>query len=198
MRDLLWTKTGIEKGSLKECYCSCGTVAWVELRDIGKRSFNCRACSYRLIKTTHGMTKTPLYKVYRCMLQRCYNPKDKSYKNYGGRGIYVCKEWKTSASAFLCWAKETYKSGLMLERINNDKGYSPKNCRWATRKEQNRNKRSNVFITFNGETKILRDWAYAQGLSPFTVSQRVYIGWTYEEALELKKRKTRSRNEISS
>ena len=94
---------------------------------------------------------TKLYNVWKEMRQRCNNPKHNHYKRYGGRGITVCKEWD-DPEAFYNWAVNNgYKEGLTLDRINNDKGYSPDNCRWVTVKEQCKNRSSNHLISFMGK-----------------------------------------------
>lgn len=90
----------------------------------------------------HGDSKTKLYYVWAEMIQRCTNPKHRRFEDWGGRGIEVCDEWKNDYSAFKEWALENgYREGLTIDRINNDMGYSPDNCRWATVNEQNKNKR---------------------------------------------------------
>ena len=125
-----------------------------------------------------------LYGVWQGMLQRCHNPKNRQYKDYGERGITVCDEWKNNYRCFKEWAlKSGYKQGLTIDRINNNEGYSPQNCRWATYKEQNRNKRSNRNITLNGETKCLSEWAEFYGLGFPVVSRRLRDGWSEEAAL---------------
>lgn len=94
------------------------------------------------------------------MLDRCYNPHNKGFENYGARGIYVCEEWKRSLSAFRAWAKQSgYKPDLFIERKENNGPYSPDNCIWATRKEQNANRSITRKITAFGETKTLRQWS---------------------------------------
>ena len=96
----------------------------------------------------------------------------------------MCEEWRDDYFSFREWAVNNgYKQGLTIDRINNNEGYSPQNCRWATYKEQNRNKRSNRNITFNGETKCLREWSETVGLSVPTFSRRLHDGWSVETAL---------------
>lgn len=107
-----------------------------------------------------------LYWVYYAMLQRCYRKSCKQYHRYGGRGITVCKEWKDDNTAFYLWAIRTgYKEGLTLDRVDNNKGYSPDNCRWVSTRVQNSNTSACVYITFNGETHTMREWADITGIN---------------------------------
>lgn len=125
------------------------------------------------------------YKRYRSMINRCYNPNHTHYHNYGGRGITVCNEWKNDYQKFCDWANSSgYKEGLTLDRIDNNKGYSPENCRWATRKEQGRNQRTNVKITINGKTKLMCEWAEISGISEGNISKRIKRGWGDEDLLK--------------
>ena len=135
-------------------------------------------------KIKHLKCNTKLYFVYHKIKDRCYNPNEKGYKNYGGRGIAMCQEWQDDFMNFYNWAIENgYKEGLSIDRINNNGNYEPSNCRWATREIQNKNKRSNRYITFNGETKTLTDWSLSLGFSDDTVRRRLKDGWSIERAL---------------
>lgn len=117
------------------------------------------------------------------MRQRCYNPKNKSYKDYGGRGITICEEWD-NYEAFHNWATANgYKRGLTIERINNNDSYSPSNCKWVPQSMQLKNIRNNRYITFNGITKTLADWGRTTGINPRTISSRIDNGWPIEKAL---------------
>lgn len=121
--------------------------------------------------------------VWRNMIQRCHNPNHRQYCSYGGRGITVCDEWRNDYSCFREWAlKNGYAQGLTIDRIDNNGGYSPQNCRWATYKEQNRNKRSNRNITLNGETKCLSEWAEFFGIGVPLATRRLNDGWAEEDA----------------
>lgn len=115
------------------------------------------------------------------MVQRCTNPKHQAWKNYGGRGITVCPEWM-EFSAFLRDMGEPPK-GCTLERVDNDLGYSADNCRWATRKEQARNRRDNRRLTFQNQTKCLVEWAETTGMSAGALTSRLDKGWPLERAL---------------
>lgn len=123
--------------------------------------------------------------VWENMIQRCHNPNNRQYSNYGGRGITVCESWRDDYSRFKEWALENgYAQGLTIDRINNDDGYSPQNCRWATYKEQGRNRRGNRNITLDGETKCLSEWAEFFGISVPVVSRRLKDGWSVEAAFK--------------
>lgn len=116
------------------------------------------------------------------MIARCYHPSCHKYPRYGGRGIKVCERWKSSYENFLSDMGER-PEGCSLDRINNDGDYCPENCRWATARQQNRNRSDNRLLTINGETKTLPEWADAAGISRSTFKRRLEHGWTPEEAL---------------
>lgn len=112
------------------------------------------------------------------MKQRCYNKNRDCYDNYGGRGIIVCDEWKDSFSNFYFWAiKNGYSDDLTIDRIDVDGNYEPNNCRWATRKIQDNNRRTNRYITIDGITHTLEEWIDIYGMSKNTVRQRIKRGW---------------------
>lgn len=126
----------LKSGAVVSCGCYHASVT----RDIGKR-----------INLKHGMTSSRIFNIWTTMKERCSNPKSTSYKNYGARGIYVCKEWQNSFEKFMIWSMENgYSDDLQIDRINNDGPYSPSNCRWVTRKENCRNRRGNKSVTING------------------------------------------------
>ena len=132
---------------------------------------------------SHGMKHHPLYRVWCGMKERCNNPHNKSYKNYGGKGIRVCAEWEESFSVFYGWAMENgYKNGLTIDRMNCREGYSPDNCRWATVSQQNRNYSRNHNITYNGETHCVKEWSEITGVKAATILFRIKSGKTLDEA----------------
>ena len=109
--------------------------------------------------------------------------KVRSYKDYGDRGIKVCDEWLIFEN-FYKWAIQSgYKENLTIDRIDVDGDYSPSNCRWATTKEQARNKRTSRIITYNGNEKVLQDWAHEYSINPSTLRARIESGWNIEDAL---------------
>lgn len=116
------------------------------------------------------------------MIQRCTNPKHKSWNRYGGRGIKVCERWLSSFEAFLQDMGEK-PEGLTLERRDVDGNYKPNNCCWATWKTQHGNKSTNRRITFNGVAKNIKEWAEELGTSYAAIAYRLNAGWAVEEAL---------------
>lgn len=134
-----------------------------------------------------------LYVCWADMKSRCNNPNEKSYKYYGGRGIKVCDEWN-DYEPFAKWAYENgYDESLTymecsLDRIDNDKGYSPDNCRWVSFEKQCNNRRSNVVIEHNGERKTASEWAREYGIHPETVQIRARKGVTGDELFTKKNR----------
>ncbi len=133
-------------------------------------------------KITHGMAGTPEYKAYYHMLSRCYNPKDLSYFNYGGIGITVCKRWRSSFNNFFKDVGRNPGRGYSLDRKNGKIGYSPENCRWATRLEQNNNKKDNIIVSFGQYRGTILEVSKKLGVNLKTVRHRIYRGWTFERA----------------
>lgn len=132
---------------------------------------------------THGMRRTKIYKIWDSMLCRCKYPSQDNYKLYGGRGIKVCSRWLKFIDFYEDMG-DTYKEGLSLDRIDNEKGYFKENCRWVTAKEQARNTRRTKYFTIDGVTKNLSAWIEDSKVKSSTVRQRYYVyGWSIEKAL---------------
>lgn len=126
---------------------------------------------------------TRLHNLWRGILSRCGNPNEPAYPAYGGRGISVCDEWLVF-SCFKSWAFENgYRDDLSIERVDNDSGYNPGNCRWATRKDQARNRRSTKLVHFHGVTKSLAEWAEIVRVPYFTLHARLRLGWHVDRAM---------------
>lgn len=124
-----------------------------------------------------------LYRIWKNIKTRCNNPNFYLYNRYGGRGIRVCNEWENSFENFYEWAMNNgYTDELTIDRINNDKGYAPGNCRWATRNEQSRNNSRVVMVSHNGKTQCIKDWSKELGIPAETLRRRLLNGLTIEIA----------------
>jgi hypothetical protein len=169
---------------LAQCSCELATTRKVTLVSLKNgRSKSCGCFRNGLLKT-HGLSKHHLYKIWCYMIQRCTNKNNIRYCDYGARGILVCDEWKRFEN-FFNDMNESWVAGLTLDRKNNDLGYSKENCKWSSMSEQNRNRRSNVNITFNGKTQCLTDWCKELGLKYKNVNMKIYRGSSPEKALGL-------------
>lgn len=177
------------------CQCNCGnkiTVTTCNLKSGSTKSCGClrRDVARQNAKehTTHGFTRTRLYYIWEDMKRRCYAKERKGYKNYGGRGIRVCDEWKNDFTIFKDWAFENgYNDELTIDRIDVNGNYEPSNCRWATWKEQANNKRNKTAIEFEGETHTLKEWSEITGIGASTIQKRLFKrGWSIEDALMIK------------
>lgn len=129
----------------------------------------------------HGMSRTDTYKVWADMRSRCTLPSVKQYADYGGRGIRVCDAWLTFVGFFADMGERP--DGCTLERIDNNGNYEKSNCRWATRKEQGRNRRDNHLLNYMGQTRTITEWCEHLGLIRGRVQNRLDHGWSVERAL---------------
>lgn len=133
--------------------------------------------------------RTPEYMIWGTMIQRCENPKNKKYAEYGGRGISVCSRWRKSFADFLADMGERPSSDYQLDRYpNNDGNYEPGNCRWASRQQNTQNTRRNRLLTLNGESLALSEWSRRTGLHLDCLRYRLEHGWSVERALTTKSR----------
>ena len=172
------------------CRCSCGTEKIVPgdgLRNGTSKSCGCYHHDELISRnTTHSMSNSREFKSWAQAINRCLNKSSSDYKNYGERGISVCDRW-SGKSGFqnFYFDMGPRPKNTSIERKNNYAGYSPGNCYWATRSEQNNNKRSNINITHNGKTQTAKQWAKELGIHPQTLYSRIKNGWTVERALSL-------------
>lgn len=135
--------------------------------------------------SVHGEShsrRTPEYRVWSNMRDRCLNPRHPNYKHYGGRGVRICPAW-ASYGCFLADMGRRPSAHHSLDRVNNDGDYTPANCRWALKSEQQRNKRGAILLTFQGETLPLAAWAERLGIAYETLRQRLKRGWSISEVL---------------
>lgn len=171
------------------CKCDCGNTIVVSGNALLK--YNTKSCGCLKIESSkqtknkkHGMTNTRLFHCWSAMKDRCINEHNQAYKNYGGRGITVCDEWLHNFQSFYDWSMEHgYTDDLTIDRIDVNGNYCPENCRWITRDEQQRNKRNNRYIEYNGEIKTIAEWAKIAGIERSVLRGRIDRGWTIEKAL---------------
>lgn len=177
-----------KKGVYWLCVCDCGNLKIVSSNNL--RNGHTKSCGCLQKEPTniiHGKSDTRLYKIYGCMKDRCNNKLHPAYFDYGERGIKICDEWLHDFQAFYDWSMSNeYDETLTIDRIDNNKGYSPDNCRWVDMKTQVRNRRNTKYITYKGETKTIKEWCEILGLNYKTVFARLhYYRWTIEKSLGL-------------
>lgn len=166
------------------CKCDCGNVKDVAIGNLKNGGSKSCGCLRKDLYTKHGLHQHRLYPVYQNMIARCYDPACDSFSDYGTRGITVCDEWQADIQSFYNWAIQNgYQQGLQLDRRENNGNYNPGNCRFVTCTVNNRNKRNNRLIKFNGETKCLSEWAESAGMSKESLHYRLKAGWTIEKAI---------------
>lgn len=165
---------------IAKCLCDCNESKNIAIDQLGKT----KSCGCLLREKLasgnfkHGLRYTKAHKVWTDMLERCRNKNKHNYKNYGGRGIKVCEEWKSVVNFYRDMGEPP--TGTTLDRIDVNKGYYKENCRWATPKEQANNTRTNRFIFFKGETKTLSQWCEFLGISKAAVNWRFSRGYPLE------------------
>ena len=180
------------------CRCDCGNIVKVMSNNLIRHDTISCGC-YRRERDRkkdafiHGgySNKERLYKIWCGMRQRCNNPNFPCFARYGGRGITICEEWN-NYTAFREWAlSHGYADNLTIDRIDNDKGYSPDNCRWATRAQQVRNRapytqpnRKKKLYTINGITRTAQEWSEVIGISQNAFYKRILKGWSDEQILQ--------------
>lgn len=173
------------------CRCDCGTektILGMHLR--AGKPVDC-GCTFAARQSAahirHGMTDTPEWRAWKSMLERCLNDNHPSWGHYGGRGIKVCKRWLTFENFYADMGPRP--DGLTLDRLDNSRGYTPANCRWATWEEQQNNRRSNVYLTLDGETLTMKQWATHFGVKYSVVKERHQSGLTGMELFAASPRK---------
>lgn len=151
------------------CKCVCGKTKEIDAYNVlSGKSTNCgcvRDLKTKERMTKHGQKQTRLYNIWCSMKERCNNPNSQAYKDYGGRGISICKDWQDDYMNFYNWSiNNGYDKKLTIDRIDVNGNYEPLNCRWATTDEQCNNRRNNIKITYNGKTQTLFQWCEEYGL----------------------------------
>lgn len=171
------------------CQCDCGKTKSISKYKLLSGHTKSCGCIHKevndRIRWKHGMTNTRIYKCWSRMKERCYNPHNADYPNYGGRGIEVCEEWCNSFEAFYEWAmSHGYTDNLTIERIDSNKDYCPGNCTWSDRLQQANNRRYCRMYTYNGKTQNLKQWCKEMNMDYKLVHGRIYaLHWTFEKAI---------------
>lgn len=172
-----------------KCKCECGNVVEVRSSALvqGKKT-HC-GCSSDVIRseaaTVHGQSvnKTPTYRSWVAMRQRCNDKNCCHYPDYGERGITVCERWNSFENFLVDMGPRP--DGTTLDRFPDVNGnYEPGNCRWATSRQQSRNRRNSLYLTIDGEKKMMIDWAVQYGINHVTVFGRLKRGWSHEDAIK--------------
>lgn len=165
-----------------KCKCDCGN--YVDVIGANLRRMNTRSCGCIHSNFKHGKYKSRLYKIYGNMKRRCYNKNAREYKYYGKRGISICDTWLNDFMAFYDWAiNNGYNDTLTIDRIDVDGDYEPNNCRWITQHEQLYNTRRNVYLTYNGKTQTITEWAEELGENRDKLLTRYHRGWIVKDIL---------------
>lgn len=178
------------------CKCDCGNTKIISANSLQRgvtKSCGCLDKEKHIThpnRRTHGMCGTRIYRIWKAIKNRVTNKNAPDFQKwYGSRGITICEEWKNDFMAFYRWAMANgYNDTLSIDRIDVNSDYTPNNCRWATTKQQNRNTRQNIFLTYNGETHCLADWAGILGIKRQVLQQRYIRGWDAEKILTQKVR----------
>ena len=178
-----WRQFSKGRESTWKCRCACGKELVVPQRYLVTNGTKSCGCIIGKHKRTHGGTGTAEFRIWDLMRRRCSDPKHRSYKDYGGRGISVCDRWKSDFATFLADMGPRPSPDHSIDRIKNDGHYEPGNCHWATRVEQSNNRRSSRFLTIGSETKTLAQWERQAGLNPGVLFRRLKAGWASERLL---------------
>lgn len=160
--------------------CDCGTETIMSKSNLSREVKTQKSCG--CIKRKHGLWKTRSYETWLGMMKRCYNESARNYPRYGGRGIRVCEQWHDFERFYRDMGERP--KGMSLERTDNQGDYFPENCVWATPAEQSKNRRSTIFVTYNGITQCVSDWAKQLGIPRTRVYARIRkLGQTPKKAL---------------
>lgn len=177
---------------LWECLCDCGNTVNIASNNLhGGNSKSCGCLKKesstergKKLLTTHGLSKTPEYGAWKNIIQRCNNPNDQSYSNYGERGIKICDRWLNSFENFYTDLGPRPTDAHSVDRINNNGHYEPGNCKWSTMDEQSNNKRNNHIVTYRDKEYTLANLAKEHNLKDSIVRDRLRLGWTIENTIE--------------
>ena len=190
-----------EKNAKWLCRCECGNEKIVSQGNLITNHIQSCGCLFKEVhkigNPKHNLYYTRIYKIWKGMKDRCYLITNQAYERYGGRGITICDEWKNNVENFYNWSMENgYEENLTIDRIDNNKGYSPDNCRWATRLEQQNNTRKNIYYEYNGEKLTLSQLSRKYKIAIPTLYKRLKKFDNVKKAIETPiKNKTKKEKE---
>lgn len=199
----LWTvlypskKRTKHNGLMWVCRCDCGKIRAITSSALLAGHSNSCGCIHKTLaaeinnKYHDNTCKTKLYHIWTGIKDRCYNKNAPRYKNYGGRGIIICNEWKEEFLNFKFWALNNgYKEGLTIERIDVNGNYCPENCKFIPKQQQAFNKQNTIKLTYKGQTKRLKEWADLFNIKYDTLHNRIKnMGLEIDTALNYKRSK---------
>lgn len=174
------------------CKCQCGNTAEIRTNNLRRGKTKSCGCMSREKVTTHGLSRTPTYKSWDGMIQRCFNPANDGYRRYGAQGITVCERWMSFEHFFQDMGERPPR--MTLDRIDGTKGYYLENCRWATKTTQSINRKCTIFLTHLGKTMCLAEWARHLNMSPGVIEWRRRNGNSIEDIL--RPLNTRAKNKV--
>jgi hypothetical protein len=166
-----------KRTSMWVCRCLCGKEFTASGNNLKRGNTKTCGCS----RGSHKMSDSPEWEAWSAITQRCTNPKNPGFRNYGGRGISVCKRWRQFENFFVDMGVRP--EGYSIDRTNNEGNYEPSNCKWVLNRLQHRNKRSNRMITLKGETRCISEWSEIIGVSPNGLSKRIKKGWSEDQIM---------------
>lgn len=176
------TPVGSQYKQIYRCLCDCGKGVLTNSNALKSGNTQSCGCHKRSLVFKHGMSQTRMFSIWTNMFERCYKPKNPNYKRYGGRGITICDRWNVFLN-FYEDMKDGYADNLSIDRIDVNGNYEKSNCRWATCKEQSNNRRDTIYLTVDGETKIIEEWAKVSPVKLNTIRSRVWWGWNDKDAI---------------
>lgn len=165
------------------CKCECGNIIIIKKEYFFNNKTKSCGCYTKdnPPKRTHGMSDTRIYEIWKNMKRRCYDKTNHRFLNYGGRGITICDEWRNDFVSFHKWAIDNgYTNELTIDRIKVDGNYEPSNCKWSTKLEQSYNTTRTHYLTYNGKTQCISQWAKELNLTCSAIQHRLQRNWTLD------------------
>ena len=172
------------KSAMWRCKCDCGNEHIVRGNNLTAGAVRSCGCILKDNAYKHGASRTRLYRIWYGIIRRTEDSSRKEFKDYGALGIRMCPEWRNSFETFQCWAMSNgYNDELSIDRIDANGDYEPSNCRWATKTEQECNKRTTKMITVEGVSRSPAEWSQISGIPAYQIRRRIARGWDGKRAV---------------